>query len=575
MSGHSKTGGRKGPLERFHSLLHHSSHSVFVVELPSGRLVEANENACCCLGCAPDQILSKSLRDLIPSSVWDGICDLLTAKKSLGEPRGPEVIRTVLIGEDDVEVPVEMSLSLDTRGEERYGVAVVRDLSDREHLEELLRESQRVLSTLMSSLPGMAYRCHEADHGAMELASEGCFELTGYAPAELAGAPDLSYAGLIHPDDREAVAEAIRSAVAARSPFQVEYRILSASGEEKWITDRGHGIFSVFSQDGELLAIEGFAADVTERKKAEELLKNYSRTLEAEVSERTRELNEKNVVLEETLDQLRTTQDQLIMQQKMASLGALTAGIAHEIKNPLNFVNNFASLSTDLVKEFDDLFKRQQGHIDPEAYEAMAELMDDVALNVERIGDHGRRADSIVRGMLLHSRGKPGDRQMTDLNALLDEDAKLAFHGLRARDAAFDVQIETDLDPDLAEIEVVPQEIGRVFLNMMDNACQAALEKKETAPPGFVPTVSVGTRDLGDAVEIRIRDNGIGIPKEAMNDIFTPFFTTKRSGRGTGLGLSVCYDIIVQEHKGIIEVDSQEGEFTQFLIRLPRNSGKP
>ena len=200
------------------------------------------------------------------------------------------------------------------------------------------------------------------------------------------------------------------------------------------------------------------------------------------------------------------------------------------------------------------------------------QLIGDLTSNASKIKDHGSRADSIVRGMLLHSRGKTSDRQLTDLNALIEEDVNLAYHGMRARDATFNIAIEKDLDPNVGEVEAVPQELGRVFLNMIDNGCLAAHEKAQASPKGFAPRLTLRTRSLGDTVEIRIRDNGPGIPDSIVDKIFDPFFTTKDAGQGTGLGLSIAYDIIVQEHKGSIHVDTKLGEYTEFVITLPKTT---
>ena len=292
--------------------------------------------------------------------------------------------------------------------------------------------------------------------------------------------------------------------------------------------------------------------------------------LEQRVAERTQELREKNDALEKTLQQLRDTQNQLIVQEKMASLGALTAGIAHEIKNPLNFVNNFAELSTDLVQELLEEMQSQKERFDAETVEEIEDILSDLEQNTTKINEHGRRANSIVQGMLLHSRGKSGERQLTDINALLAENINLAYHGMRAKDTTFNIAIETNYDDSIAPIEIVPQDIGRVFLNILNNACYAAYHKKKEVEGEFTLTLSVRTQNLGDGVEIRIRDNGSGIPEDVVDKIFNPFFTTKPTGEGTGLGLSISYEIVVQGHKGEIQVETEVGSYTEFIIILPR-----
>ncbi len=303
-------------------------------------------------------------------------------------------------------------------------------------------------------------------------------------------------------------------------------------------------------------------------------LEDYSRTLAEKVDARTRELKDKNVELEETLQQLKEMQHQIIMQQKLASLGALTAGIAHEIKNPLNFVTNFAELSTDLTQELREDIEKQKGILEPQAFEDIEDILDDLRKNAEKINEHGKRADSIVRNMLLHSRGRPGERQKTDINALMAEYVNLAYHGMRAKESSFNIKIETDYDNSIGLVEVVPQDLSRVFLNILNNACDAAYKKKKEMRDEFSPTLSVVTKNLDDLIEIRIHDNGKGIPRENLDKIFNPFFTTKPTGEGTGLGLSISYDIIVEEHKGEIKVETEEGSYTEFIISLPKNANQ-
>jgi signal transduction histidine kinase len=268
---------------------------------------------------------------------------------------------------------------------------------------------------------------------------------------------------------------------------------------------------------------------------------------------------------------LKTAQASLIQAEKMASLGQLTAGIAHEIKNPLNFVNNFAGLSVELLDELKEAAAPAINSLDQDTRAEIDETIDMLTSNLEKIAEHGKRADGIVTSMLEHSRGASGERRAVDLNNLVDEALNLAYHGGRAQDQSFNVTLERDYDITIAPIELVPQDITRVCLNLFGNAFYAARKReKEGSDPTFKPTLKVTTRDLGDAVEIRIRDNGVGIPDEIKDRLFQPFFTTKPTGEGTGLGLSISYDIVTQEHGGTITVDSRVGEFTEFTIRLPR-----
>jgi signal transduction histidine kinase len=276
--------------------------------------------------------------------------------------------------------------------------------------------------------------------------------------------------------------------------------------------------------------------------------------------------------LRETLDRLRTAQASLVHSEKMASLGQLTAGIAHEIKNPLNFVNNFADLSVELLGEVKATTAPAIAALGGERRVEANEAIELLTSNLEKIAEHGRRADSIVKSMLLHSRGGSAARQSADINALVEEALNLAYHGARAQDQEFNIAQDRDFDPGIAPIDVVPQEITRVFLNLVGNGFYAAnRRRRQTSDGDYRPLLKVSTRDLGGEVEIKIRDNGIGIAPELRDKLFTPFFTTKPTGEGTGLGLSISYDIVVQQHGGTITVDSRVNEFTEFTIRLPRD----
>jgi two-component system NtrC family sensor kinase len=268
-----------------------------------------------------------------------------------------------------------------------------------------------------------------------------------------------------------------------------------------------------------------------------------------------------NKVLEATLAHLKSTQSQLIQSEKMASLGELTAGIAHEIRNPLNFVNNFSEVSKELLDEMRMALEKGDSE------EARA-IMQDVIKNLEKIAHHGKRADAIVKGMLQHSRSGTGQKEPTDINALCDEYLRLAYHGLRAKDSSFNAKFEGHFDNSIGSISVMPQEMGRVLLNLINNAFYAVSERKKNAGEGYEPLVSVSTRKLGNRIEISVSDNGIGIPEGIREKIFQPFFTTKPTGQGTGLGLSLSYDI-VKAHGGALIVQTKEGEGSTFVIQLP------
>ena len=272
-----------------------------------------------------------------------------------------------------------------------------------------------------------------------------------------------------------------------------------------------------------------------------------------------------------SLEELRTAQDRLVQTEKLASLGQLTAGIAHEIKNPLNFVNNFAALSMELIDELGDALK--PAAMDEKTRGETDELAQMIKGNLEKVVQHGRRADSIVKNMLLHSREGSGERRSVDINALVGESLNLAYHGARAEKQEFQIRLDQDLDPDAGEVELLPQEITRVLLNLISNGFYAAMKRKaEDGLNGYEPALLAATRDLGDRVEIRIRDSGSGIPPDVQEKMFNPFFTTKPAGEGTGLGLSLSYDIVVKQHAGTIEVDTQPGQFTEFRVILPRSA---
>lgn len=285
-----------------------------------------------------------------------------------------------------------------------------------------------------------------------------------------------------------------------------------------------------------------------------------------ELRERTRELSQ-------SLEELRNAQDRLVQTEKLASLGQLTAGIAHEIKNPLNFINNFAALSSELIDELrDGLRSATFGEAARQDIDALIHLLQG---NLEKIVQHGARADSIVKNMLLHSREGAGERRSADINAIVEESLNLAYHGARAEKAGFNITLERNLDPSAGALELYPQEITRVVLNLVSNGFYAASKQKNATGDGFEPRLRATTTNLGGSVEIRIRDNGAGIPADVREKIFNPFFTTKPAGEGTGLGLSICHDIIVKQHGGSIEVDTEPGDYTEFIITLPRTLAAP
>jgi signal transduction histidine kinase len=294
-------------------------------------------------------------------------------------------------------------------------------------------------------------------------------------------------------------------------------------------------------------------SDITERKRSE------------------REIHAARDAAEAAYRDLKAAQASLVQAEKMASLGQLTAGIAHEIKNPLNFVNNFAGLSVELLDELKETAAPAITALEDDKRAEIDETINMLAGNLEKIAEHGRRADNIVKSMLEHSRGSSGERRAVNLNGLIEEALNLAYHGARAQDQSFNITLERDYGTAIGPIELVPQDITRLCLNLFSNGFYATTKRqKEGGDPKFQPTLKVTTRELREAVEIRIRDNGVGIPPEIKDKLFQPFFTTKPTGEGTGLGLSISYDIVTQQHGGTIAVDSRVGEFTEFTVRLPR-----
>ena len=292
-------------------------------------------------------------------------------------------------------------------------------------------------------------------------------------------------------------------------------------------------------------------------------------TLSIMLQESIEDLQKKSLVIEDankaltqTLEELNATQAQLIQSEKMASLGELTAGIAHEIQNPLNFVNNFSEVSNELLDEMTEQLEKGN------ANEAKA-IANEVKMSLEKINLHGKRADGIVKSMLQHSRISNNKKEPTDINVLADEYLRLAYHGLRAKDKSFNAALKTDYDENIGLIKIISQDIGRVILNLITNAFYAVMDKKKLHLEGYEPTVMVSTKKIDNKIIVNVKDNGTGIPQKAIDKIFQPFFTTKPTGQGTGLGLSLSYDIVTKGHGGEIKVETKEGEYTAFSVILP------
>jgi len=306
-------------------------------------------------------------------------------------------------------------------------------------------------------------------------------------------------------------------------------------------------------------SITEFKLERTEKVKRTTAILLEETIQELELKRKT--VEESNATLQKLLEDLKATQAQLIQSEKMASLGELTAGIAHEIQNPLNFVNNFSEVSNELIDEMTE--QLEKGNTE----DAKA-IANEVKMSLEKINFHGKRADSIVKSMLQHSRTSSNKKEPTDINALADEYLRLAYHGMRAKDKSFNSAMKTDYDETIGLIKIISQDIGRVILNLITNAFYAVTEKNKLKLDGYEPTITVTTKKINDKVVVRVKDNGTGISQKALEKIFQPFFTTKPTGQGTGLGLSLSYDIVTKGHGGELKVETKEGEYTEFSIIL-------
>jgi PAS domain S-box-containing protein len=411
---------------------------------------------------------------------------------------------------------------------EMLGLGTVNhDITERKQQEEALRKSEEEFrSVFETSAAGMALLDMQGRY--FKVNRRFC-EIVGYNEHELL---EMTWRDITHKDDIAGVEDLDRQvADGAEDDFMMERRLIHKNGTPIWTSLSSS---QLRDEDGNPQQIFSFVQDITE---------------------------------------LKTMQGQLIQSEKMASLGQLTAGIAHEIKNPLNFVNNFAETSVELIEELKEEFQSVRDQFNDESRENVDDLFETLNGDLGKINEHGRRADGIVKSMLLHARGDVSDRIESPLNPLVLEALKLAYHGERAKDKSFQVALDEQLDEKAGAIEVMPQEITRVLVNLFGNAFYAVKKRAlEAGNNGYQPTVSITTISSGNGIEIRVRDNGTGIPTDIREKLFEPFFTTKPPGEGTGLGLSMCFDIIVQQHGGQMSVDSKPGEFTEFIIALPRHA---
>lgn len=356
------------------------------------------------------------------------------------------------------------------------------------------------------------------------------------------------------------------------TPQSYVFRIIDKNARMRWIQTMDISVH----WRGETVILN-YLRDITEQKRIEKQIQVFTQDLEWQnwkLGESYDELEKAKELTDKALAELKETQEILIHNEKMAALGQLTAGIAHEIKNPLNFINNFSELSIELFEELMELLQEHPSGVNKRQAGEIKELVDMLIGNLEKIANHGLRADNIVKSMMRHSRGDTGSYELADINVLVEDSLQLAYHSMRAINKSFNITLETNLSPEAGKLELVPQEISQVLLNLFNNGFYAANEwTQQENDPLFKPILSVSTRDLDGDVELRVRDNGTGIPKEIIEKVFDPFFTTKPVGWGTGLGLSISHDIIVKKHRGTFSIDTREGDFTEFIIKLPRVQG--
>ncbi len=446
----------------------------------------------------------------------------------------------------------DLELRVDQRTAElrKTNESVLAEIKERKRAEDALRESEARAKAMLntgSQLQGLL----KPDGTLIEI-NAAALAMIGASEKDVLGLPFWDCPWWTHDPDLQAqLREALKRAADGESvQFLATHH--ATDGTAHIIN---FGATPVRDENGEVALIVPMGDDITHLKQAEA------------------ELREAKEQAETALAKLTTTQQQLVQSQKMASLGQLTAGIAHEIKNPLNFVNNFAEVSEELFEELKELVGPLREQLGEDASAEFDELVTLLAENLDRIKGQGQRASNIVTSMLLHSRGDPGQRRQADVNGLVDESLGLAYHGARAEDPAFEVALERDYDPKAGSAEVASQEISRVLLNLFQNAFDAVGERASNgAPSGFQPTLHVTTKDLGNRIELRVRDNGAGIPEAVIGRVFDPFFTTKPPGSGTGLGLSLSYDIVVGQHLGQMAVRSKVNDYTEFTITLPRDA---
>jgi PAS domain S-box-containing protein len=519
---------------RYRDLFEHSEDVIFSCTL-DGIITEVNRATEQLLGWPREALLGYSYRKIVtPASFALG---QERVRRSLAHEKLSKRFEIEAVRPDGSLIPLEgwARFVCDVVGNPIEVQCIYRDITERRQAEETFQ------ALCQSSFIGI----YIVQDGLFQFGNAQFERCSGYRQEELLGHHCLS---LVLPEDRNLVRDSAIQILKGERTQPYEYRFRNKRGAIVWIVET---VMSCQYRGGQ--AVLANFMDITEHKRTEDVLR------------------QRQSELEHTLHQLQVMQNQVLMQQKLASLGALTAGIAHEIRNPLNFVNNFADLCLELGQELHAVLSPGPAAFGTDTWADIEDILTALDQNLQKIIEHGRRADRIVHGMLQHSRGHTGVYEPTDLNALLGEYVTLAYHGLRAQDTSFQVTIRTEYDPTVGMVEVVPQDMGRVFLNIVNNAFHAVHTKQKTLGESFVSTVLVRTINYGNRVAVHVRDNGDGIPAEIREQIFQPFFTTKPPGAGTGLGLSMSHDVVVQGHQGMITVDTALGEYTEFVVTLPKH----
>ncbi|MBV9375934.1 MAG: GAF domain-containing protein [Alphaproteobacteria bacterium] len=567
----------------FDAVLRQQSHSPGRGSIIGRVLVEGRAVQIADLAADPDYALPESVQigkvrsNLGVPLMREGLpIGVIVLGRQRVEPFTERQIELVRIFADQAVIAIENTRLLGELQERTD--ALTRSVTELQALEEVLRavNSSLDLDTVLATIIGRAVGLSQADEGTIYQfdASEQVF-----VPKSAFGMSAERVAVLRQRKIRLGETHLGRAAV-ARAPVYVDNVQQDPTMPGRGAGDVLEGIHAVLAVP--LLRDDRVVGGLVIRRRRvgafaptiPTLLQTFAgqAVLAIENAGLFREAGRARAEAEAALADLRRAQDRLIHAEKMASLGQLTAGIAHEIKNPLNFVNNFAALSVELLDELKAAAAEAVAALDADKRADIDETIAILTGNLDKIAEHGRRADNIVKSMLEHSHGVSGERRSVDISALVDEALNLAYHGARAQDQSFNITLERDYAPALKPIEVAPQEMTRVFLNLFGNGFYAATRRaRESGNGSFQPTLGVTTREDREAVEIRVRDNGTGIPPEIQDQLFQPFFTTKPTGEGTGLGLSISYDVVTQQHGGTITVDSEVGEFTEFTVRLPRH----